>query len=325
MSKTALIVVNFGGPRNLLEIPSFLRSLLTDEDVIRTHLPRFLEKKLFERIARKRAPVIAHDYEKIGGGSPIYEDTNWFFAELSQQLDLPGRAFHRYLDATHPSFIEEIEKMEGFEFLVFPLFPQFCYATTGSIARWFSRYLKKDIVSSMHWIRSYGAHKAYLTSFTACLQEFLQEKGILESEAFLLFSAHGVPVQFICQGDLYKQECEASFFLLSQRFPKATCFLSYQSKFGRGKWLEPSTQKICQSPKDFIGDKKHVVLIPLTFTSDHIETLFEIEGYASLVRSQGIQAHRCPALGRRTDWVLAAKTILQEGCFVSNQELIRRR
>ncbi len=325
MTKTILLVVNFGGPRNQEEVSSFLTTLLTDEEVIRTPLPAFLQKALFRRVAKKRAPLVAHDYKKIGGGSPIFADTEWMAASLSQALEIPALAFHRYLESTHAAFLESLYKINAEEILVFPLFPQFSYATTGSIAKWFADHMTPVLTKRMSWIKSYPQHKSYVNAFSAVVRGFLKEKGLDESETLLFFSAHGLPCQFIEEGDVYQKECQASYAAIAKQFPKAKSLLAYQSKFGRGKWLEPSTGDLCKNPKEFIGDKKHIVFLPLSFSSDHIETLFEIEElYVTPLKEQGFSAYRCPALGRSLSWVNAAAEIIKEGSFVSNQMLIRR-
>ncbi len=323
--KKILVVVNFGGPRDLIEVPSFLVSLLTDEDVIRTPFPAFFQKWFFRRIALKRAVGVAKDYEKIGGGSPIFADTEWIAGELSKQLELPTLTFHRYIESTHPLFLKALYELKPEEIVVFPLFPQFSYATTGSIARWFSVHVDCNYVNRMKWIRSYCKNTFYIQAFTSLIREFLQEKNIEEEEALLFFSAHGLPVKYVKSGDSYQKECEESFLDIKKSFPLASSLLAYQSKFGRGEWLGPSTGDLCQKPEKWLGDKKHVVIIPLSFSSDHIETLFEIEElYISSLRSLGVSAYRCPALGRRADWVNAAMHIIEEESKISNQGLIRR-
>ena len=317
--------MNFGGPRDQLEVPSFLKELLTDGDVIRTPLPAFLQNAFFRRVARKRAPVVAEDYAMIGGGSPIFADTEWLAEALGSKLSLPFLAFHRYLTSTHKSFLESIRSMDPDEIIVFPLFPQFSYATTGSTARWFSSHLDEKYVRRMRWITSYPQHKGFTTPFTSLIREFLQEKGLKESETALLFSAHGLPVKFIQRGDVYQKECEASFSAIGQNFPAAKLKLSFQSKFGRGAWIGPATADLCKRPEEIFQGRKHAVFIPLSFPSDHIETLFEVEElYVKPLREKGLSAHRCPALGRSEAFLLGIQEILQEGVFLPNELLIRK-
>lgn len=323
MSKIALVVVNFGGPRNLEEVSDFLVALLTDPDVIRTPLPSFLQRAFFRRVAKKRAPKVARDYAKIGGKSPIFEDTEWMSRALSEALQIPTLTFHRYLKSTHKDFLEALHKIEAEKILVFPLFPQFSYVTTGSVVRYFSENVKKDTVQKMRWIASYPVSKKYIEAFCLLIRDFLEEKGL--KEVTLLFSAHGLPVKYVEQGDPYQTECEASFEAIAKEFSEHDSLLAYQSKFGRGQWLKPATIDICTDPDKFLDRKKPIVFIPLSFSSDHIETLFEVEEeYIKPLQDLGFTAYRCPALGRRESWVEAAKEIIQSSDLVENHTLIRR-
>lgn len=325
MSKIALVVINFGGPRNLEEVPSFLESLLTDQDVIRTPFPRFMQDAFFRRIARKRAEKTAEDYQKIGGKSPIFEDTEWIARAVAQKMDMPYATFHRYLEETHDRFREKVLEMEADEYWVFPLFPQFSYATTGSVARWFEENLPKSLCKRFKWVSSYPEHSSYVRAFVENTKEFLEKEGFKEEETALVFSAHGLPESFIRQGDPYQKECEGSFHAIRPFFPNSSSFLSYQSQFGKAKWIGPSTAEWCSRVKEWIGEKKQIVFLPLSFTSDHIETLFEVEEeYVGALKAAGFSAHRCPALGRRADWVESIVTILRERLPVENAELIRR-
>lgn len=303
MSPQKVLIANFGGPRHLDEIESFLIALLTDPDVIQTPFPQYLQNLFFTRVAKKRALKIRHDYELIGGKSPIFEDTE-FIAKALNAL-----TFHRYLTSTHPTSIPD-------GVVVFPMFPQFSYSTTGSIAQWFYQNLSTQPL----WIKSYASHPAYIQCMVALLQEFLVANNLKEEECYFLFSAHGLPQKFIDQGDPYNLECESSFRCISSFFPKAECGLCFQSKFGRGEWLQPYTDEMC---KNLVTDKK-VIIIPLSFTSDHIETLFEIEKlYLPMLRERGIQVYRLPALNRRPDWIQAIATIIKDAKQEETPALIR--
>ncbi len=315
--------MNFGGPRTLKEVLPFLESLLTDEEVIRTSLPSWIQRLFFRYIARKRALKSAKEYALIGGGSPIYADTEWVATALSKRMGIPILAFHRYLEDTHDTFCEMLQQYDPEKILVFPLFPQFSYTTTGSIAKWFQEHLGFKWTQKMQWVKSYSAHTLYIKVMVACAQEFLQEQGLQESDTVLFCSAHGLPKQFILEGDPYQKECEASFKAIACCFPQAHAILAYQSKFGRQEWLTPATGTLCRQPQLFMEGKKQVVFIPVSFSSDHVETLFEIEGYVSCLQKLGVPAYRCPALGRREDWMDAAAEMLKENAFVSNDALIR--
>ena len=269
--KVATLIVNFGGPRSLEEIGPFLKELLTDRDAIRPRLPSFIHRLLFSEIARKRVKKVSKDYATIGGKSPIFEDTEAIAA------DVGALAFHRYLPETHAHFLERARQLDADEICVLPLFPQFSYATTGSIARWFSTHLPGALQKKLSWIPSYATHPAFVRAMRANIAEFLSEKGLKEEEAVLLFSAHGLPQAFIDTGDPYQTHCEDSFREISAGFPRALSRLSYQSKFGRGQWITPYTSDVCRDIQEWRAGKETVVFIPLSFTSDHVETLFEIE------------------------------------------------
>jgi ferrochelatase len=313
------LLVNFGGPRDLTEIAPFLTELLCDRDVIRTRFPRFVHNWLFQRVAKKRALQVRHDYAQIGGKSPIYFDTEAVAQGLAERLEAPVLTFHRYLPATHAATLRQMETMETLK--VLPLFPQFCSATTGSVARFFvSRCPHK-----LHWIRSYAGHPAFIRSYQRRIADCLRSHGLEEEETALLFSAHGVPQEFIDEGDIYQQECELSYREVMQGFPKAHGILAYQSQFGRGEWVRPYTNEVCKEIANYSAGRKKVVIVPISFTSDHIETLFEMEKlYLPLLAAAGMTPYRCPALNTESYWIDALAEIAQEKQLTPTSMLVRR-
>ena len=228
-----LVIANFGGPRSLDEIEPFLCALLCDKSVIRTRLPAPLHNILFRRIAKRRALTIKKDYEAIGGKSPIFDDTE-AIAEALQAV-----AFHRYLSATHEDFLHKIQSASAERITLFPMFPQYCSATTGSIARFFSRRLPEAVLRKLRWIKSYASHPAYIRCMQQTVRECLVEHQLQEEHTAILYSAHGIPQAFVASGDLYQEECERSFKKIAAAFPRSLSRLCYQSKFGPGEWLRP--------------------------------------------------------------------------------------
>lgn len=306
------------------EIPSFLTELLTDGDVIRTSFPRFFEKWFFKRVARQRAGIIAHDYKLIGGKSPIFEDTETIAQEIRSRLNLPVITFHRYLTETHGETFRQIKESSSDEFIVFPLFPQFSFATTGSIARFFEENLDENILSRMRWIKSYPTHTGYVSAMQTVIADYLKKEELEEKDVVLFFSAHGLPQEFVDEGDPYERECHQTFDAIRKGFPSAHSLIAFQSKFGPGEWLRPYTSEMCEIPKTWNQGRRNVVFIPLSFTSDHIETLFEIEyQYLPAIRAQGLEAFRCPAMNLRQDWLDAIAQILQEPFYTRNEHLVR--
>lgn len=307
------MIANFGGPRSLEEVEPFLVALFSDREVFRVP---FFFNPLFKRIAKRRAIGVREDYRAIGGKSPIFEDTE----VIAKKLQGEACTFHRYLVATHDAFFKKISSFE--QIIVFPMFPQFTYATTGSIAMLFAQKLPKEILSRIRWVKSYPKHPAFIALIQKMIREFFEKNRFLEEETILIFSAHGLPKVFIDEGDVYQEECESSFQLVSAAFPKVCAYLSYQSKVGRGEWIRPYTVDLCQEIP-LVG-KKDVLFIPISFTSDHIETLFEIEReYMPIIRKRGLNAHRLSAFNQRPEWIEAIGRILREETLVNNAMLVR--
>ena len=323
MSK-AYVIANFGGPRTLTEIEPFLRSLLTDKEVIRSSLPQPLHNLLFGRIAKKRARKITGDYEFIGGSSPIWADTEFVAQEVQNILQQPVFTFHRYLTQTHDAFFSLLNTTQAESIHIFPMFPQFTYATTGSIAKIFNERVNSKVLKKIFWVKSYPNHPAYIAAFSEVIAQFLNEKNLLPKDVYFIFSAHGLPKQFIDQGDLYAAECRITFDALLRHFPEAAGVLCYQSKFGPGEWIKPYTSEVCESISTYISTKKTCVFVPLSFTSDHIETLFEVEEqYLPIIRRQNMLALRAPALNRSLTWISSICHILSDSTPCSTSMLLR--
>ncbi len=319
---TSLLLVNFGGPRSLVEVEPFLRELLCDRDVVRSRFWHPLHRLLFTRVARKRARRIREDYETIGGCSPIFADTEQMASMLAEKVGKKVLTFHRYLPSTHAHFLEQVKQERG-ELLVLPLFPQFSYATTGSIARWMINYLGSKEAKKLRWISSYAQLDSFTDLFAGQIRSVLDGKGLKEEETLLLFSTHGLPLSFVQEGDPYELHCQRSFRAIASRFPRAEARLTYQSRFGPEEWLRPYTDDFC---RQLTSQRKAVLVIPLSFTSDHIETLFEVEQlYLPLLRARGYQAERCPAFGCQPDWIeLLAQLVTTPPLLLPTSSLIRR-
>ncbi len=322
--KVGYLLVNFGGPRTLSEVEPFLRALLTDQDVVRTGMPQLVQNVFFGRIAKKRAGKVVGQYAEIGGGSPIFEDTEAVAHALEERLQAPVVTFHRYLPSTHVAAFQALASLDVEEIRVFPMFPQFTYATTGSIARLFFRELPAELIAKMRWIKSYPTHPAFIRLTQQRIRNFLNKHQLHEEEVILLFTAHGVPKKFIETGDLYETECSGSFQKVMEGFPKVLGRLAYQSKFGPGEWLRPYTIDVCEEIRGWNEGREHVVFVPISFTSDHIETLFEIEKeYLPVITDQGLKSYRVPSFNRGSDWIETIQAILLDSIPVSPPMLIR--
>lgn len=318
------LIVNFGGPRTLGEVEPFLRALLTDQDVVRTGMPQVVHNVFFGRIAKKRAVQVSHQYSEIGGNSPIFEDTEAVAKALSEELGAEVITFHRYLPITHKEAFKRIEELRADEIRVFPMFPQFTYATTGSIAKLLYKCLTPKTITKLRWVKSYPTHPAFIQLMQRRIQSFLTTYKLKEEETILLFSAHGLPRKFIETGDLYEAECNASFQKIMEGFPRILGKLAYQSKFGPDEWLRPYTIDVCEGIRGWHEGREHVIFVPISFTSDHVETLFEVEKeYLPVILDQGLKAYRLPAFNRDLDWVKAIHAIIQDSPSVNTPMLVR--
>ncbi len=322
--KQAFILANFGGPRSEQEIEPFLISLLTDRDLIRTNLPNFFHRLLFTRIAKKRVKTVLKEYQQMGGKSPIFEETETLAKQLAPELPGPLFVFHRYLQSTHAEFIEQISRVDVDQITVLPLFPQFTYVTTGSIARFFNDHLPWSIVTKLRWVSSYADHSSFIGPSCSQIENTLKKNNLTAEETFFLFSAHGVPAQYIAAGDLYLEECQASVSAVMEHFPKSSYLLAFQSQFGKEEWLRPYTKELSVDIKPWMEGKKKLLFIPISFTSDHLETLQEIgHGYLPEVVKQGVEAHLVPAVGSHSQWVESCKQLFLSKHLTNNHMLIR--
>lgn len=319
------LVVNFGGPRTLDEVEPFLCELLLDQDVIWPKMPTVMHNILFRRIAKKRSLKAKKEYLSIGGKSPIYEDTESVASELQKKLHAQVFTFHRYLPATHQDSLCRIENIESDEIHVFPMFPQFTYATTGSVARFFCKHLTLKTLCKLRWVKSYANHSAFIQLTCKSIQSFLNQHQISEDETFFLFSAHGLPKYCIEYGDPYQHECCDSYRQVMKFFPRTSGILAYQSRFGPDEWIGPYTVDVCNAIETHARHKRNVLFIPISFTSDHIETLFEIETeYMTRVARAGIKPHRLPAFNRQSLWIDTIIQILASTDFATSEMLVRR-
>lgn len=306
MDKTYLLA-NFGGPRALWEVEPFLVALLTDPLVTGSFLNASVHRSLFTWIARKRTALLQRQYATIGGCSPIYEDTEKLAQQLSEYLQARVITFHRYLPNTHVRTITALTKTQG-KIIGLPLFPHFTYSVTGSIQKFFQTHITKPI----HWIAHFGSHPAFISSLVSHILCFLKEQEIPRDDCYLVFSAHSLPKKYIKKGDPYESQCQASYRTLCREL-QIDSTLSYQSKFGYGRWLTPSTKQVVNN---LCSTKSHVVIVPFSFVSDHIETLYEIDRlYLPPLRLR-YQAKRLPTLAASPQWPYALASIMAGGSAV---------
>ena len=274
--KTAVLLLQMGGPDSLAAIEPFLYNLFSDRDIIRIG-PSLLQPVIARVIARRRSKKVLEYYKKIGGKSPIRQLTEQQAAELEKALGTGYRCFvaMRY---SHPDTAEALAAIarEGITTVtVLSLYPHYSRATVGSSINELERGTKKSAAPlKLSYIRQFYDHPAYIGALAEKI-----ERGLAgfpdRSTVQLLFSAHGLPQSFIDSGDPYLDHIQATVRLTMEQFGGISHHLAFQSRAGPVKWLEPSTEtKIAELAA---AGCKQLLMVPISFVSDHIETLYEID------------------------------------------------
>ncbi|XP_071733320.1 ferrochelatase-2, chloroplastic-like [Rutidosis leptorrhynchoides] len=314
--KVGVLLLNLGGPDTLHDVRPFLFNLFADPDIIRLpRLFRFLQRPLAQLISVLRARKSKEAYASIGGGSPLRKITDEQAEALKSVLEAKQLSAYVYVAMRywHP-FTEEaaqqIKRDKITKLVVLPLYPQFSISTTGSSIR-----ALRDIFSEDHKlsrlpvaiIQSWYQRAGYIKSMADLIQKELQSFSIPE-DVIIFFSAHGVPVTYVVNaGDPYKDQMEECIYLIMQEL-KARGIdnkhrLAYQSRVGPVQWLKPYTDEVLVE----LGQEgvKSLLAVPVSFVSEHIETLEEIDmEYKELAQSSGIKNWgRVPALGCTSSFI----------------------
>lgn len=324
MNTRSIVLANFGGPRNKEEITIFLSCLLTDPCITGNFLPKKLHNFFFNFIAKLRTQKIALQYEKIGGGSPIFTLTEDLATIFSQLIKCPIITFHRYLPSTHHKSLSLIQKAcQIGTVLVVPLFPHFTRSVTGSIATFFYQNFSQKELSKISWIKSFANHPEFIEAMVILIQKYMKKYNLNHENSGLIFSAHGLPKSHIHQGDTYYTDCLTSFKKLQKKLSPIPCELAFQSKIGPLPWIKPYTKNICKKIQKIMPNQMKIGIAPFGFLSDHFETLLEIEEYyLPILRSQNKQAFRFPALNLSSYWISKLIKIIKNSKYYLTEELI---
>ncbi|CAL1371851.1 unnamed protein product [Linum trigynum] len=308
--KVGVLLLNLGGPETLDDVQPFLFNLFADPDIIRLpRLFRFLQKPLAQFISVVRAPKSKEGYASIGGGSPLRQITDAQAEALRKSLwekNVPAKVYvgMRYWHPFTEEAIEQIKRDGITKLVVLPLYPQFSISTSGSSLRLLESIFREDeyLVNMQHTvIPSWYQREGYITAMTNLIEKELLKFDNPE-KVVIFFSAHGVPIAYVEEaGDPYKAEMEECVDLIMDELEKRRITnpytLAYQSRVGPVEWLKPYTDETIID----LGRKgvKRLLAVPISFVSEHIETLEEIDvEYKELALESGIEKWgRVPALG----------------------------
>jgi len=278
--KMGVVLFQLGGPDSLEAIEPFLYNLFCDPDIIDFPFARIARQPLAKLISTTRAKHVAHHYAEIGGKSPILEFTRRqafaLEAELCRDADARVVVAMRYW---HPFTAEAIAELTAFapdEIVLLPLYPQYSKTTTGSsVNEWNRRFHSNGWNPRTHLVQEFYEDAGYLDAVVGTINESLRDAEDV-TDLDIVFSAHSVPVAVIEQGDPYQRQIERTVELVWQRGGwGARRHICYQSKVGASKWLRPSMHETIQRLAS--AGSQHVLVVPISFVSDHVETLHEID------------------------------------------------
>ncbi len=275
--KTAVVILNLGGPDSLEAIEPFLFNLFSDPNIFK--IP-FGQKLFAKIISNKRTPKIAEQYKAIGGNSPINKWTEVQRKMLEDKfkennLDLSVFTAMRYWEPLTKETAQNIKSQNFKQIILLPLYPHFSISTTGSsFNEWERIFAIED--EKIIKIKHYFANKNYIAAINERIdQTLLHFDKNVRNDVQLIFSAHGTPVSLVKNGDPYSHQIKETMnLIMEQRRFSHSYHLCYQSKVGPVKWLTPSTEETIKNLSN--QNKKHLLIIPISFVSDHIETLYEL-------------------------------------------------
>lgn len=333
---TGIVLLNLGGPTTQDQVEPFLVELFADREIIQ--LPA--QRVLGPLIARMRTPNVKRNYARMGGGSPLLGWTEQQGQGMVEWLDqiAPATAPHKFYVAFRyaPPFSEDALRQmqaDGVKRAVaFTQYPQFSCATTGSSFNELWRAASRlNLESEFRWsvIDRWHTHPGFIDAMVERVQEGLGQFNAADrGDVVLFFSAHSLPLDIIDRGDPYPQEIGASVNAVMERLGFAHEYiLAYQSRVGPVQWMGPQTDEMIRALA--AKGRKRVLVVPIAFTSDHIETLVEIDhDYGTLARELGItEFKRAPSLNASPRFIRAMADIvadhLQRGEMCSTQYALR--
>ena len=281
--KIGVVLLNLGGPDSLEAVEPFLYNLFVDPDIINFPGSFLVRKPLAKLISSKRHPRIQEQYKQIGGKSPLKEFTlgqcRLLEIELNKKFPAKVYAAMRYWHPFTSEVLDEIEREGIKKVILLPLYPQYSKATTeSSVKEWKKQLELRGGIAGLEWslVEHYYDFMPYVDAFVERINEGLAKfSPDKRDKVDILFSAHGTPMKLVREGDPYSGHiCETVTAVKNRGGWANPHHLCFQSKVGPQKWLTPSTPKVIEE----LAKKgvKNMLVVPIAFASDHLETLFEV-------------------------------------------------
>ncbi len=307
--KIGILLLNLGGPETPEDVRPFLYNLFSDRQIIQLG-PALLQKPIAALIARRRAPKSIENYRKIGGGSPIGKITTRQAEALARSLaeygDFMVRPCMRYWHPFAEPVIREMAHAGVNELIGLPLYPHYSKATSGSSFHDLQQQeLKHNFNLPVREIRSWPTEPEYINCLASRIREGIE---LFDEQPQIVYSAHSLPKKFIDEGDPYVQEIKLTIAAVEQQTGQQGK-LCYQSRSGPVEWLEPSTPDMLKQLAD--QGCKNILMVPISFVSDHIETLYEIDMlYKGQAEKLGMRLKSTRALNDDPQFIAALRNLV---------------
>lgn len=293
MPRRAVVSMNLGGPDSPQAVRPFLYNLLSDPAIIQ--LPAGLRLPLAWLMASRRATIAGGIYARLGGSSPLLANTEAQARALEEQLGAEYRCFiaMRYWHPLTAATVAAVKAWQPEEVILLPLYPQYSTTTTASsLAEWQREARRQGLTGQASTIRSYPEEPGFIAAMADAAAVALAAVERAGLPARVLFSAHGLPLKIVRAGDPYPQEVERTARALVGALarPALDWAVCYQSRVGPLAWLGPS---IDEEIRRAGRERTAVVVVPVSFVSEHSETLVELDhDYRLLAEGCGVPAYR---------------------------------
>lgn len=317
--KLAVVLYNLGGPDSLDAVEPFLTNLFSDPAII--SLPTFLRRPLARFIAKRRVPIAREIYAKLGGRSPILDETQAQASALEQALAARGhevRAFiaMRCWKPFTDDAAREVATWKPDRVVRLPLYPQFSTTTTGSSeGAWIEASMVAGIRAPQSRVCCYPWVEGFVAAEVALICEALG-KAKTGLSYRLLLSAHGLPERTVVGGDPYRWQVERSAAAIVEALaiPDLDWSICYQSRVGPLKWIGPATDAEIRRAG---AEGKALVVAPIAFVSEHSETLVELDiEYGKLARESGVRDYlRVATVGTRLEFIEALADLVDRAAL----------
>jgi len=326
--RVGIVLFQLGGPDSLESVEPFLRNLFLDPDIIPLGPLGLLRRPIAKLIASRRSIPVAARYAEIGRRSPIEKLTERqrvrLAAAVAPYIEPVAVTAMRYW---HPLTAEAVATLRQAgpvdEIVLLPMYPHYSYATTlSSLKEWRRVYGEPRGETPERVIDHFYDHPLYIQAVANNIGRMLRLFPD-SSEIHLVFSAHGLPMSLVEKGDPYPKQIEETVRLVWERgkkefagWPK-THLLCYQSRVGPAKWLQPPLTGTI----DCLGHAgvKEMLVVPISFVTEHIETLHEINIEARAEAGKlGVQKFvMMPALGDSPLFIAALRDLVLRAAGIS--------